>query len=75
MRPLYRRYTALAAMLAAEIELHERDPEVRAAPGARRRLEFVWTAHNDARNFIVLGDPAVYALGRRTDARPWIERS
>ncbi|RMH16263.1 MAG: hypothetical protein D6696_18590 [Acidobacteria bacterium] len=67
LRPLHRRYAALAAHLAAPLERLERGEDVDGV-----ELGVRWTAHNDARNFIVLGDPAVYLRGRpdRTAAVP-----
>lgn len=59
LRPLHRRYAALAAMLADPLERLRGGEKVDEA-----WLALQWTAHNDARNFIVLGDPAVYLLGR-----------
>ncbi|MEM7582814.1 MAG: Shedu immune nuclease family protein [Acidobacteriota bacterium] len=53
MRPFYRRYAALAASLAELLD--------RARLGVKVSSEMLgsqWTAFNDARNFIVLGDPA-----------------
>src|SRR6185436_13849820 len=59
LRPLYRRYAALAAHAAPSVERllagEEIDPQ---------ELELLHRAINDARNFILLGDPAVYATGR-----------
>lgn len=65
MRPLCQRYKALAAELANDLEPHKSRPELALSAKARERLAFKWTAHNDARNFVVLGDPAVYALGKK----------
>ncbi len=64
MRSLVRRYTAIAAALTLEIERREHGGDEADDEQARQRREFEWTALNDARNFIVLGDPAVYVLGR-----------
>lgn len=65
LRPLVRRYSNLAAQLVEPMEQvrngYETDEET---------LGMQWTAHNDARNFILLGDPAVYLLGKRC----WHER-
>lgn len=64
MRPLNRRYNALGAHLSRSLgEARERKEEE-----ISKRLEdeigFCYTAHHDARNFIILGDPAIYALGK-----------
>ncbi len=58
MRPLYRRFTAIAAQLAAPLE-YARKGKIPPA----ELLAFLWTAHNDARNLVILGDPAVKLLG------------
>ncbi len=60
LRPLYRRYAALAAHAAPAVErlLAGEDVDV-------QDLQLLHVAINDARNFILLGDPAVYASGRR----------
>lgn len=60
LRPLVRRYTALAAQLAEPMERVVQGEEV-----DEELLGMQWVAHNDARNFVLLGDPAVYLLGRR----------
>ncbi len=62
MRPLNRRYSQLATRLSHTFE--------RMRNGFENNLDlaqlgFDWTAVNDARNLIVLGDPAVYLLGKR----------
>lgn len=60
LRPLVRRYTAIAGNLADDLD------RVRAGRKVEEEVvAFEWTAHNDARNLILLGDPAVYLLGRR----------
>lgn len=64
LRPLVRRYTALAAHLA---EPAERRRYGRAVDP--RTFAMQWVAHNDARNFVILGDPAVYLLGKRPEER------
>ena len=60
LRPLYRRYAVLAAHAAPSVERmlagEEIDPQ---------ELRLLHMAINDARNFVLLGDPAVYASGRR----------
>lgn len=65
-RPVVRRYTAIAAQLAESME-RVRNGE----PVDEEMVAFQWTAHNDARNLILLGDPAVYLLGQRC----WHEES
>ncbi len=60
LRPLARRYAFLAARLA--ITLHQVELGIKPDP---EQLGMLWTAVNDARNLIVLGDPAVYLLGQR----------
>ena len=60
LRPLARRYAFLAARLA--VTLHRIDLGVKTDPA---KLGLLWTGVHDARNFIVLGDPAVYLLGKR----------
>ncbi|MCH9647429.1 MAG: hypothetical protein K0U98_04265 [Deltaproteobacteria bacterium] len=64
LRPLHRRYTALAAHLTDPLD-HLRRGE---SPDPRR-LALQWTAHHDARNFVLLGDPATYLLGQRDPNR------
>ncbi len=64
MRPLYRRYTALAAQLAYLME-----PASTGEASPKESSGWLWTALNDARNFILLGDPAVYLLGRNGSQR------
>ncbi len=64
LRPLYRRYSNIATHLMPVIEalIHGHELE-------KREFLRQWTACLDARNYLVLGDPAVYALGcRRADA-------
>ncbi len=63
MRPIYRRYMSLAALLAN----HLGDLRGGAQPGPALSAEIgrIWTAVQNARNFILLGDPAVYLLGRQ----------
>ena len=59
LRPLNRRYSQLASRLANLLDLARMgEPDL-------RQLGFYWTAVNDARNLIVLGDPAVYLRGQR----------
>lgn len=63
LRPLYRRYAALAAHAAPSVERLLAGEEV-----DLQELQLLHLAINDARNFILLGDPAVYASGRRVQA-------
>jgi hypothetical protein len=58
------RYAALAAELASLYETIADPPTLRDA----YRLAELWTAHTDARGYIVLGDPAV-RLKAAVDAR------
>lgn len=45
------------AQLATDlVRANDRDGD---DPAARQRLVELWTAHNDSRNYVVLGDPAV----------------
>lgn len=60
LRPLYRRYAALAAHAAPSVERKLAGEEV-----DLQELQLLHMAINDARNFVLLGDPAVYASGRR----------
>ena len=64
LRPLHRRYTALAAHLTAALDQLRSGREVREV-----QLAVLWTAHHDARNFVILGDPAVYLNGRPPEPR------
>ncbi len=58
LRPLYRRYTAIAAQLAEPLGFARKGVK----PSAEL-LSFLWLALTDARNFVILGDPAVRVLG------------
>ncbi|MCP4549471.1 MAG: protein kinase [bacterium] len=58
MRTLYRRYTALAAQLVEPLERIRSDKEI-----STKSLAMMWAALNDARNFIIIGDPCVRPLG------------
>ncbi|MEM9557445.1 MAG: hypothetical protein AAGC60_24515 [Acidobacteriota bacterium] len=60
MRPLARRYLQLSARLGQILDYDRQGIETNL-----RELGFMWTAVNDARNLIMLGDPAVYLLGQR----------
>lgn len=59
MRPLHRRYLKLGAEVADDQDRARRGEDV-----DEQEAAMLWTAHNDARGFIIVGDPAVYALGR-----------
>lgn len=63
LRPLTRRYSQLASRLAQMLDVKR----IGGHPDLHQ-LGFYWTAVNDARNFVILGDPAVYLLGRRPPA-------
>jgi len=54
------RYTQIAALLAFSTDKLRNGEEVDA-----ETIGLQWTAHNDARNLILLGDPAVCLLGKR----------
>jgi len=56
--PLYRSYGTISAQLsdAWDDVLRKRQPP-------EEKLAFLWTAHNTARNLVLLGDPAVRVLG------------
>ena len=60
LRPLSRRYSQLASRLAQLFDLHRIGGQPNLAD-----LGFYWTAVNDARNFVIQGDPAIYLLGQR----------
>ena len=57
MDPFERKYADLAGMVTTTID------EVREMPTAalEEELAWLWTANNDARNYVILGDPAVRA--------------
>lgn len=65
LRPLARRHSAVTAQLSSMIEAL--DAELKIDEGTLRLHR---VAAVDARGFIVLGDPAVYALGQPLDERP-----
>ncbi len=58
LRPLQRRTNAIAAQLAVPLE-HAR----KGILPPQELLGFLWTAHHDARNLVLLGDPAVQLHG------------
>lgn len=60
LRPLARRASSLAAQLSDLQDSLRRGYDVDPALLAR-----YWLAQQDARNFILLGDPAVYAMARK----------
>jgi hypothetical protein len=62
MEPFNVRYAELAADLAERIEQIQLDGE----PCDDRELAQLWTMSNDARNYAVIGDPAVRLNGSRT---------
>jgi hypothetical protein len=53
MEPFNSRYAEMSSLLVENSDL---DPDV---PEAADLLAFYWTSHNDARNYAVVGDPAV----------------
>lgn len=62
METLGQRYGDIAASIADEIERSRTGTKDKADPLARERgLVYLWTAHNDARSYLLLGDPAVRA--------------
>ncbi len=63
LRPLYRRYSLLAASLVRQLDIMRTG--VRFSPARAAEIGETWTAVQDARNLILLGDPAVYLLGQR----------
>lgn len=63
LRPIHRRRSVLAAHLLAQLERQRQGEEVDEV-----ELAELWTAHNDARNFILLGDPAVVLPAARGPA-------
>jgi hypothetical protein len=48
------RFAELATLLTAELQKLQLGEEMDAA-----QVSFLWTAHNDARSYVVVGDPAV----------------
>lgn len=64
MRPLMRRYTSLAAHLTEVIEAQMEGHKV-----GERQFARLWTSLNDARNFVILGDPAVHAVAQEVHGR------
>lgn len=69
MEWLNNRHAQLATLVAAEMD-----------PGRRSRLplhpresDTLWLAHNDARNFVLLGDPAVRLLGGHLPRARYVE--
>lgn len=67
LRPLYRRYTALAARYAPLVDRLLDGRELNDTEVAELRL--LRLATEDARRFVLLGDPAIYARGKRTSRR------
>jgi len=69
MRALHRRLMSLAAYLTDPLERVRKGQQA-----GEPYLAFLWRAHNDARNFVILGDPAVQALaGLGSRPRPYPE--
>ena len=60
MEAFNQRYAELAALLAEALRR-----TYAGEPVDEREVSRLWTAHNDARGFVVLGDPAVRVAGRR----------
>ncbi|HEX7185332.1 MAG TPA: hypothetical protein VF756_26140, partial [Thermoanaerobaculia bacterium] len=60
------RYAEIAAEISSRLE-----PVAGAGAGNERALLKLWLAHNDARSYVVLGDPAVRipAPGREPQRR------
>lgn len=63
-RPLARRQTALGAKILDTVDRFRKGYKINFD-----RLNLLWTAYHDARNLIILGDPAVYLTGK-SRARP-----
>ncbi len=64
MRPLYRRFCSLAAQLSEIVDRQRYGVKV-----DEERFSLLWTAYGDARNLLLLGDPAVCLTARRTTAK------
>ena len=60
IRPMIQRYLVLSDYLLSRLD----KARIGIAPN-QRQLEFLWTAVNDAKNFIILGDPAVFLPGHQ----------
>ena len=61
LRPLQRRGAALSSRIARTLDSIRQGSRVDPEYFAEQ-----WIIHNDARNVVLLGDPAVYLLGRPT---------
>ncbi|MCU0804762.1 MAG: hypothetical protein MUF79_06710 [Burkholderiales bacterium] len=57
MDPFERKYADLGAMVTTTLE----EVRIKSTPALEEELAWLWTANNDARNYIVVGDPAVRA--------------
>jgi hypothetical protein len=57
MDPFGRKYADLAGMVTTTIDEVRETP----TPALEEELAWLWTANNDARNYVILGDPAVRA--------------
>lgn len=65
-RPLNRKCQAIGTELA---EMMMDEMLLETTPGRLRHRNLLWVAYNNVRNFITLGDPAIYPLGRSSGRR------
>ena len=70
LRPLFRRYAYIAAHLLPMIEAVRNGWHIE-----DEVLQDQWVAYVDARNYMLLGDPAVYATGQSCAENFWQEGS
>lgn len=57
MDPFGRKYADLAGMVTTTLD----EVRIKSTPALEEELAWLWTANNDARNYVILGDPAVRA--------------